>query len=246
VPKESPVTVVGSTSDHPDALARLTTALGEREIEELHPNGDLVELVLAQAALGYDMLATVVDVAGTGELSEVADAMVIRSALPVILVQPPSEPEAEIGRVLLPVSAALASRASSELAIAIAAGSGASLHLLHVRAEAPVGPGRRILRTTLRSHERTVGSYAGDLRERVLEIAEQSARESGVSTERVTIARESRGAGIIDAARLHRSDVIVMGVAAQDVGGQAFLGQTTEFVLRNAECAVVVVAMGPT
>jgi nucleotide-binding universal stress UspA family protein len=44
---------------------------------------------------------------------------------------------------------------------------------------------------------------------------------------------------------LHRSDVIVMGVAAQDVGGQAFLGQTTEFVLRNAECAVVVVAMGP-
>jgi nucleotide-binding universal stress UspA family protein len=45
---------------------------------------------------------------------------------------------------------------------------------------------------------------------------------------------------------LHRSDVIVMGVAAQDIAGQVFLGQTTEFVLRNAGCAVVVVALGPT
>jgi Kef-type K+ transport system membrane component KefB/nucleotide-binding universal stress UspA family protein len=246
LPKESPVTIVGPAGDEPGALTRLTTALGEREIEELHPNGDLVDLVLAQAALGYDLLATVVDVARTGELTAVADAMVIRSPLPVVLVQPPPVPDAPIRRVLLPVSAALASRASSELAIAIAAGSGASLHLLHVRAETPVGPGRRILRTTLRTHERTVGSFAGDLRERILEIAEQSARESGVDTERVTIARESRGAGIIDASKLHRSDVIVMGVAAQDVGGEAFLGQTTEFVLLNAECAVVVVALGPT
>jgi nucleotide-binding universal stress UspA family protein len=67
-----------------------------------------------------------------------------------------------------------------------------------------------------------------------------------VHTERVTIERESRGTGIIDASKLHRSDVIVMGVAAQDVAGQVFLGQTAEFVLRNAGCAVVVVALGPT
>jgi hypothetical protein len=83
--------------------------------------------------------------------------MVIRSPLPVVLIQPPPVTDAPIRRVLLPVSAALGVAASSELAIAIAAGSGASLHLLHVQADVPVGPGRRILRTTLRSHERTVG-----------------------------------------------------------------------------------------
>ncbi len=246
LPKESPVTIVGVPGDGPDELTRLTLELGEREVEEIHASGDLVDQVLAQSALGYDLLATVVDVARSGELSQVADAMVVRSSLPVVLVQPPPVPDLPIRRVLLPVSAALASRASAELAIAIAAGSNASLHLLHVQAEVPVGPGRRILRTTLRTHERTVPSFAGDLRERVLEIAEQSARESGVRTERVTVARESRGAGIIDASKLHRSDVIVLGVAAQDVGGQAFLGQTTEFVLRNAGCGVVVAALGPT
>jgi Kef-type K+ transport system membrane component KefB/nucleotide-binding universal stress UspA family protein len=246
LPRESPVTIVAVAANGPEVLDRMRTALGEREIEELRPNGDLVELVLAQAALGYRLLATVVDVKRTGELTPVADAMVVRSPLPVVLVQPPPVPDAPIRRVLLPVSAALASRASSELAIAIAAASGATLHLLHVQADLPTGAGRRILRTTLRTHERTVPSFAGDLRERILEIAEQSARESGVTTERVTIARESRGAGVIDASKLHRSDVIVMGVGAQDVAGQAFLGQTTEFVLRNAGCAVVVAALGPT
>jgi nucleotide-binding universal stress UspA family protein len=246
LPKESPVTIVAGASDGADVLDRMRSALGQREIEELRQNGDLIEVVLDQAALGYDLLTTVIDVVHTGELTAVADAMVVRSSLPVVLVQPPPVPDAPIRRVLLPVSAALASRASSELAIAIAAGSGAALHLLHVQAEQPVGTGRRLLRTTLRSHERTVGSYAGDMRERLLEIVEQSARESGVETERVTIARESRGAGIIDASKLHRSDVIVMGVAAQNVAGQAFLGETTEFVLRNAGCAVVVAALGPT
>lgn len=243
LPEESPVTIIGLAGDGPDVRARLTAALGDRDIEEIHPNGDLVDLVLAQAALGYGLLATSIDVAHTGELTAVADAMVIRSPLPVVLVQPPPVPDDSIRRVLLPVSAAVASLASCELAIALAAGSRASLHLLHVQADPPVGPGRRILRTTLRTHERTVGSFAGDLRERVLEIAEHAASESGVSTERVTIARESRGVGIIDASKLHRSDVIVLGVAAQDVAGHAFLGQTAEFVLRNAECAVVVATL---
>jgi Kef-type K+ transport system membrane component KefB/nucleotide-binding universal stress UspA family protein len=245
LPKESPVTIVAVAEDRPEAHARLITALGERETEELRPNGDVVNTVLAQAALGYDLLATVIDMSRSGELPPVADAMVIRSLLPVVLVQPPPVADAPIRRVLLPVSAALASRASSELAIAIAAEAGASLHLLHVEAESPSGPGRRILRTTLRSSERAVGSYAGDLRERILEAAEVSARESGVRTERVAIIRESRGTGIIDSSKLYRSDVIVLGVAAQNAAGHAFLGQTTEFVLRNAGCAVVVVALGP-
>jgi nucleotide-binding universal stress UspA family protein len=67
-----------------------------------------------------------------------------------------------------------------------------------------------------------------------------------VRTERVAITRESRGTGIIDSSKLYRSDVIVLGVAAQNAAGHAFLGQTTEFVLRNAGCAVVVAALGPT
>ncbi len=246
LPKESPVTVVPAADAEPDGLARLIEVLGEREVEDVghRRNADPVELVLDQAALGYELLATVIDVGRTGGLTPLADAMVTRSPLPVVLIQPPVVLDAPIRRVLLPVSGALASRASSEFAISIAAGFGAKLHLLRVQAEEPVGPGRRILRTTLRTNERTVGSFAGDFRERILESAEASATESGVFTERVTISREARGSGIIDASILHRSDLIVLGVAAQDVAGQAFLGQTAEFVLRNAGCGVVVIALG--
>jgi Kef-type K+ transport system membrane component KefB/nucleotide-binding universal stress UspA family protein len=247
LPKESPVTVVRATGMEPDGLARLTEALGEREVEEVRQrqNVDAVELVLGQAALGYEVLATVIDVGNTGTLAPLADAMVIGSPLPVVLIQPPTVLDVPIRRVLLPVSGALASRASSEFAISIAAGAGAKLHLLRVQAEEDVGPGRRILRTTLRTSERTVGSFAGDFREQILESAEALARESGVVTERITISREARGSGILDASKLHRSDLIVLGVAAQDVAGHAFLGQTAEFVLRNAGCGVVVIALGP-
>jgi nucleotide-binding universal stress UspA family protein len=248
LPRESPVSVVRAADAEPDGLARLTELLGEREVEEVRHRrtADIVEVVLGQAALGYELLVTVIDVRRTGALTPLADALVTGSPLPVVLIQPPSVLDVPIRRVLLPVSGALASRASSELAISIAAGSGAKLHLLRVQADEAVGPGRRILRTTLRTNERTVGSFAGDFRERILESAEALARDAAVITERVTISREARGSGIVDASKLHRSDLIVLGVAAQDVAGQAFLGQTAEFVLRNAGCGVVVVALGPT
>jgi nucleotide-binding universal stress UspA family protein len=62
---------------------------------------------------------------------------------------------------------------------------------------------------------------------------------------RIAIGHESRGAGIVLGAQRSRADVVVMGVAAQDVSGRPFLGQTAEHVLQTFDGSIVIVAIGP-
>jgi nucleotide-binding universal stress UspA family protein len=199
--------------------------------------------VLTQAALGYELTAAGIDVRGSGGLPAVVDAMVVDSPLPALLLQPGPNGAREIRRILLPVSATRASRAAGEVAIALAAATGATLLLLHVGAGDPAGAGRRMWRATVRSSERTIASFAGSPTDRLLTEVEEAAGESDVRVERISVAHDSRGAAIVAAGQQFGSELIVLGVDAQNMGGQAFLGQTTEHVLRNARSGVIVVAL---
>jgi Kef-type K+ transport system membrane component KefB/nucleotide-binding universal stress UspA family protein len=246
LPIESPVTVVAPHASADAELDVASAAMTGREVELLRVDGAVEDRVPGQAAMGYRLLATELDRTTPFELPAVATSMVLESPLPVVLVRPSrSAAPSSIRRVLLPVSAALASRASTELAIALAAGTGAELFLLHVHPAAPAGTGRRAFRATFRSLERTVGSFADDVGEQRLEAADATARAAGVRTVRIAIGHESRGAGIVLGAQRSRADVVVMGVAAQDVSGRPFLGQTAEHVLQTFDGSIVIVAIGP-
>jgi nucleotide-binding universal stress UspA family protein len=95
----------------------------------------------------------------------------------------------------------------------------------------------------MRTNERQVGSYAGNHSERLFSDVEEAAANAGVRTDRVSVVDDSRGAAIVAASRQHPTDLIVLGVVAQTIADQTFLGQTTEHVLRAADQGVVVVAL---
>ena len=237
LPPESPVTVVGAAADD-DTVA----ALSGRDVERVAATGSVADSVLAQAALGYQFIAAGVDVRATGALAPDVDAIVTHSPLPALLVQPGARLD-DIRSVLLPVSPTPASRAASEVALALAASNGAALRLIYVGAGEPTGTGRRAWRATMRTTERRVDSYAGSLSDRLFSDVEAAAGLAGVHTERGSIAHDSRGTAIVAASRQHPTDLIVLGVVAQNIADRTFLGQTSEHVLRTSTCAVVVVAL---
>jgi nucleotide-binding universal stress UspA family protein len=239
LPSESPVTVVSPRDDD-----HVPEVFSGRELERISNHGNTTaHSVLAQAALGYQVIAAAIDVRGNGALPAEIDAIVTGSTLPAILVQPGTATPARVRNILLPVSPTQASRAASEVAIGLAASTDATLHLIYVGAAEPSGTGRRAWRATMRTTERQVGSYAGNLSEQLFIDVEEAAALAAVSTRRVSIAHDSRGAAIVAASHQHRTDLIVLGVVAQNIAGQTFLGQTTEHVLRTATNGVVVVAL---
>lgn len=238
LPSESPITIVGPASD--EATVEVFSG---RELERIPTDGNTADTVLAQAALGYQLIAAGIDVRESGRLPVQIDATVTGSPLPAILVRPGPTSPARSGNILLPVSPTRASRAASEVAIALAASINATLHVIYVGAAEPSGTGRRAWRATMRTTERQVGSFAGNFSERLFSDVEEAAASAGVATHRVSIAHDSRGAAIVAAADQHRTDLIVLGVVAQNIAGQTFLGQTTEHVLRTTTHGVVVVAL---
>jgi nucleotide-binding universal stress UspA family protein len=244
-PTESPVTVVVPAGHDPNALTPVVEALGDRRVEHIAFDGDFTERTLKQAGLGYDVLASAISAADSRGLTDVAAAMIMRSPQPVILVRSPPHSGPAIRRVLLPVSTALPARAAMEVAIAIAGGTHSELHLLHISAADATTFVQRRWRSTLRNFERAAEPVPDEVGERRLATAHAAAQVAGVVATRVTIGNESRGAGIVQAAQRYHTDLIVLGVAAQDVDGRPFLGQTIEHVLKEFDGGVVLVVYGP-
>ncbi|TVR27404.1 MAG: cation:proton antiporter [Ilumatobacter sp.] len=251
-PPEAPVTlmIVGDDAKTRD-VSHVEEALGPRLVEHVRISGDPSESVVSQSVLGFDVVASgLAPTPDAAPIGPISSAALTGSRLPVVLVRPPrSVATAETPRVprfrriLLPVSAARPSRAAAELAVAVAAASGATLYLLHVSAPRDTGPVRRIIRTTLRSHERIVASYADPVGERLIDAAERNARENGVEVRRVLVNHQSRGGAIVEAADDHRCDLIMLGVEVQDAAGEPFLGQTAEVVLSNSDASIALVAL---
>jgi Kef-type K+ transport system membrane component KefB len=244
----------------PDTTA-VRDALRNRPIERVDHTGDPTHSLVAQSMLGFDLVVSGIASGGrphpSGLVGPVATAALLRSSLPVLLVRPPTglaEHAIDNGdavrirplrRILLPVSASRHARAATELAISLAAQSGAELLLLHVSGNYDSGPVRRILRTTVRSYERTVGSFADPVGERLIDAIEREATAEGVESRRLMVTEGSRSEVIVEAARDRSCDLVILGAQVQDAAGSPYIGQTAETVLLEAPMTVAVVALAP-
>jgi Kef-type K+ transport system membrane component KefB len=244
----------------PDTTA-VSDALRGRSIERVDHVGDPTQSLITQSMLGFDLVVSGIASGGrpspTGLVGPVATAALMRSSLPVLLVRPPTglaEQAVDNGdavrirplrRILLPVSASRHARAATELALSLAAQSGAELLLLHVSGHHESGPVRRILRTTVRSYERTVSSFADPVGERLIDAIEREASSEGVQCQRLMVADGSRAEVIVAAARDRTCDLVILGARVQDAAGSPHIGQTAETVLLEAPMTVAVVALPP-
>lgn len=252
-PAEMSVTLVevGSDTAPTELTEQCAERLGARRIERVHGDGDLTDVVAAQLRLGFDLVVDAV----SPEVEWPSPDAVTRAVLgqhdvPVLLLRPTPRQvagasTAAFKRVLLPVSATRPSRAAAELAISFAASSGAIVKLLHVNpTEAPTSV-QRILRTTFRSHERSVGSYADPVGQQLLSGVVKLAAEVGVRCDRIFSDHHSRVEAILEAAEEQFCDLVILGVEAQEVAGEAFLGQTARRVMQRSPVAVGVIVMPP-
>jgi nucleotide-binding universal stress UspA family protein len=252
--------VAASEGEIPDTTA-VREALRRRSVERVDHTGDPTKSLITESMLGFDLVVSGIASAGRPApgtiVGPVATAALMKSSLPVVLVRPPTglaetatdATEAvrirPLRRILLPVSASRHARAATELAMSLAIQSGAELLLLHVSSSAESGPMRRILRTTLRSYERTVGSFADPVGDRLMGQIEKAAETEGVECQRLMIAHGSRAEAIMDAARERTCDLVVLGAQVQDAGGTPYIGQTAETVVMDAPMTVTVIAFPP-
>ena len=75
--------------------------------------------------------------------------------------------------------------------------------------------------------------YRRDLVVRVLSIREDSARDA--------IDRQNHGRGIIEYAREHHADLVVLGTRGRSNLRYVLLGSTAERVIREMECSILAV-----
>lgn len=249
-PQESDITVltVGGDAKQPTVQAILDV-LAERSVDQRTlPAGEVADQILAEANLGYGVIAFGAsdDATGTHLLSPVLDELLRRSLLPLLLVRPARGLDrplpAAFQRVLVPVTGSPSSRAGQEVACNMASSLGTRVVLIHVVTRADGGdagsgiepaeaPSRRVL---------AAAEGAADV---VVRGAWDMAVETGVEPE--VMVRNGRSAGdeILAAAEEVGADLIALGTSVRHVEGRPFLGHTVEQVLTHSDATVVVVAL---
>lgn len=78
-----------------------------------------------------------------------------------------------------------------------------------------------------------------------MDAVAESAHESRVWPRRLFVDHSSRGLAIVETARSRQTDLVVIGVSAQEVGGATYLGQTATHLLAAEDLGVAIVALGP-
>lgn len=253
-PEEMSVTLLEAEGAQVDAAVvdSCVDALGERSVERRRVAGEAADAVVEQLRLGFDLVVDAVP-AGVAwpDADAVTRAVLAQRDVPVLLLRPTATQVAggstvsTFRRVLLPVSATRPSRAAAELAIAFAASSQAVVKVLHISPNEGSTPVQRVFRSTFRSHERLVGSYADPVGVQLIDTVVAAADESGVRCDRIFSEHQSRAEAILDAATSNFCDLILLGVEGQEVGGEAFLGQTARRVMEQAPMAVGVIVLPP-
>ncbi len=82
--------------------------------------------------------------------------------------------------------------------------------------------------------------------EQLIKRAEEIAAESGYPVTSTLLQAREAGAAIVEEARDHAIDAVVMGIPYTRFVGSSNIGRTADYVLRNATCAVWVVRQSMT
>ena len=262
LPPETAVTIANLGVEDPVQLVGTVQQFEGRSVESTRiVRGDAVISVLRQAGMGYQMLASGTQATSTDELSDIIASVLTESPLPVVLVRPATSPRPQIRRVMLPMSSSLPARAATEFAIAASARLGARLDLLHVLDvdDAERYDDHDAARDAARDAERDangpfarVAGLAGlawhhddGLSHKLMTSVASAAHASGVWPRRLHVAHRSRGIAIIETARRRHTDLVVIGVEAQDIAGAVYLGQTATHLLSASDIGLAIIAYGP-
>jgi len=146
-------------------------------------------------------------------------------------------------RILVPLDGSAPSERGFAEALSLARAFDASLVLLHVIESYPM-----MIEMASATTWEQVGSGLRDEGQRVLDQAHEAAQSAGVASE--THLEEVSAARVCDViveqARAHRCDLIVMGTHGRRGVERAVVGSDAERVIRQAPCAVLLVrAPGP-
>lgn len=230
-PPETPVTVlsVANGGGQPD-VSVVRDVVAERTHEVKSVSGvSATEAILEEAKLGYGVIGLgVSDVARPGEhLSVVADDLLRRSSLPLVLVRRARNLSTTLpgpfARALVPVAGTARSRAAQELAVNLARTLGTELVLAHVSSRSD-GTGT-------------------DPAEQLVRKAAENLSEQGVSARTAVYTGSEIAETLVTRAVSEEVDLVVLGATARQLDDRTFLGHTVEDVLERCDATVVVVVL---
>ncbi|WP_224338168.1 cation:proton antiporter [Haloprofundus halobius] len=218
---------------------------GERSMRGIarNENPNLKEAILKEAKRDYDLLTI-----GTAErgakpndppLGDLVDEIIQDTPCPVMAVHANVDgveglAEESISRILLPTVGAEFNRHAAEVAFAIARDRNALVEIVHVVNEPRIGD--RFMEEPDLREARQIG-------EEIVDEEAELGRKMGaeIRTNVVVTDREPEDE-LVELASDHRDDLIVMGTSIRPTSRRAFLGHTSEYIIRNADAAVAVVS----
>lgn len=245
---------IDGTSDDPlpaeaneclDLMEQRFDPNGERLIRKLVRKEDptLRKAILAEAEFDYDLL-----VVGTAErgaepddppLGQLVDKIIRDTPCPVMAVHADVKgveglEKESVSRILLPTVGAEYNRHAAEIAFAIARDRNALVEIIHV-VNRP--------RISDRFMEEPDMHEAYLIGEEIVDEEAELGRQMGAEVRtNVIVSDREPEEEIVDLAAEHQNDLIVMGTSIRSTSQRAFLGHTSEYIIRNAETAVAVVS----
>lgn len=231
---EATVLTIGDGAD----VTTAADVLAPRAVELRHvSSADVLDEIVAEAKLGYGVIAlgAAEEPGPDGILSPVVDDLLVRSPVPMVIVRRARNLTTALpgafATAVVPVTGSSSSRAGQEVAYNLSRHLGTEVVLVHVVTRP--GPDR----TSRRGRPATGAGH------QVLTEAASHASDMGVGVRAVNRHGPFAGAEVVAAASDCEADVVVMGATVRQVDDRPFLGHTVEYVLENAECTVVVVAV---
>lgn len=236
----------------PEATAELTGAgeaalsavedraedAGVTATTELIETTDAVHDVVVDYAIDEGIDAIVMGTHGrTGVsrfvLGSVTERTLRVSPVPVLSVHEDAALDRDLETILLPTDESPTARLASEHAIALAAATGATLHVVHVADLTTAwGEGTPVVLDAL--------TEAG---QRAVDTAVDRATEAGVRSVESSVLQGTPGRTIIDYAADHAVDLVVMGTHGRTGLNRYLLGSITERVSRLDERPLLTVSM---
>ncbi len=194
------------------------------------------EIVLAEAASGYDVVAVAVEKGHNPDgtlFGSIIDRVVRDAPCPALVVKADGRDVASspshANKILVPVGGTEQGKRALELACLLAQGANASLTILHVLtvSEEPL-PGDAIL-----DRQRQL---AEDLLEQHVALAKQL----GIEPTGTIVEASSPESAIIEMSKTGGFDTVLLGASAHNVQVRTYLGRRVEVVLKETNCTVAV------